>query len=60
MPTFRIYVPVRAVDMYEVECESKEVAHKMYKNGLKEEYFVGTTDSIDAADVYGISIKELI
>ena len=58
MPKFRIYVPVRANEIYEVECESKEAAEKMWEEGLNFEHFVGTTESYDITDVEGIFIKE--
>ena len=58
MPKFRIYVPVKAVDIYEVECESKEAAKKMWEEGLDSEYLVGTTESYDYTDVKDIIIKE--
>jgi hypothetical protein len=58
MPKFRIYVPVLADDIYEVECESKEAAEKMWEKGLDSEYFVGTTESYDYTDVKGIIVEE--
>ena len=58
MPKFRIYVPVRAHDIYEVECESKEAAEKMWEEGLNCEHFVGTTESYDYSDVKDIIIEE--
>ena len=58
MPKFRIYVPVRADDIYEVECESKEAAEKMWEEGLNLEHFVGTTESYDFTDVEGVLIEE--
>jgi len=58
MPKFRIYVPVLADDIYEVECESKEAAEKIWEEGLAFEYFVGTTDSYDFTDVAGIVVEE--
>jgi len=58
MPKFRIYVPVRADEIYEVECESKEAAEKMWEEGLNFEHFVGTTESYDYSDVKGIVVEE--
>ena len=43
MPKFRIYVPVMADDVYEVEAENKEEARKMYEEGLDYEHFIHTT-----------------
>jgi hypothetical protein len=56
MPKFRIYVPVKADDIYEVECESKEAAEKMWEEGLDYGHFVGTTESYDYSDVKDIII----
>ena len=47
MPKFRIYVPVIADDVYEVQADSKEAAHKMYEEGLNYEHFIETTDPMD-------------
>jgi len=58
MPKFIIYVPVLANDIYEVECESKEAAKKMYEDGLNFEHFVGTTESYDYSDGKEIKIEE--
>ena len=58
MPKFRIYVPVRANEIYEVECESKEAAEKMWEEGLDHGHFVGTTESYDYSDVKGIVVEE--
>ena len=58
MPKFRIYVPVKADDIYEVECESKEAAKKMWEEGLDSDNLVGTTESYDYTDVKDIIIKE--
>ena len=58
MPKFRIYVPVRADEIYEVECESKEAAEKMREEGLNFEHFVGTTESYEYSDVKGIVVEE--
>jgi len=60
MPKFRIYVPVLADDIYEVECESEEAAQKMYEDGLNRKNFVGTTDSYDFVGVEGIVVEEQI
>ena len=51
MPKFRIYVPVRADDIYEVECESREAAVAMWEEGLNYEDFRGTTDPCENSDV---------
>ena len=58
MPKFRIYVPVLADEIYEVECESKEAAEKMWEEGLNFKHFVGTTESYDYTDVKGIVVEE--
>ncbi len=58
MPKFRIYVPVRANEIYEVECENKEAAEKMREEGLDHGHFVGTTESYDYSDVMGIVVEE--
>ena len=42
MPKFVIHVPVLANEIYEVECESKEAAKKMYEDGLNFEHLVST------------------
>ena len=47
MPKFRIYVPVVADDVYEVEAASEEDARKMYEDGLDYEHFIETTDPQD-------------
>ena len=45
MPKYRIYVPVKADDVYEVEAESKEEARKYVDEiGLDYEHFIHTTD----------------
>ena len=63
MPKFRIYVPVIAEDVYEVDAESKEEARKIYENGLDYEQFVHTTDpeEMEEDTVYNpkIEIEEL-
>lgn len=63
MPKFRIYVPVVADDVYEVEAASAEDAREMYENGLDYEHFVHTTDpsDMDTSQVYNpeIEIEEL-
>jgi len=51
MPKFRIYVPVKANDIYEVECESREDAIAMWEEGLNYEDFRGTTDLYENSDV---------
>ena len=62
MPKYRIYVPVIADDVYEVECESEEAARKMWEDGLNYEHFRHTTDSedMDVKTVYSpdIDIEE--
>ena len=58
MPKFRIYVPVRADEIYEVEWESKEAAEKMWEEGLNCEHLVDTTESYDYSDVKGIVVEE--
>ena len=45
MPKYRIYVPVKADDVYEVEAESKKEARKYVDEiGLDYEHFIHTTD----------------
>ncbi len=58
MPTFRIYVPVIADDVYEVEAENKEEARKMYEEGLDYEHFIHTTDpqDMDTSTVFNAEI----
>ena len=51
MPKFRIYVPVRADDIYEVECENREAAVAMWEEGLNYEDFRGTTDPCENPNV---------
>ena len=51
MPKYRIYVPVRAKDIYEVECESREAAVAMWEEGLNYEDFRGTSDPCENSDV---------
>ena len=63
MPKYRIYVPVIAEDVYEVEAENKEEASKYYyEHGLDYEHFVHTTDpeEMDVTKVYNpkIDIEE--
>jgi hypothetical protein len=63
MPKYRIYIPVIAEDVYEVEAESKEEARKYYDEyGLDYENFVHTTDTeeMDIDKVYNpkIDIEE--
>ena len=63
MPTFRIYVPVIAEDVYEVEAESKEEARKYVDEyGLDFDHYVHTTDTeeMDVDKVYNpkIDIEE--
>ena len=59
MSKFRIYVPVIADDVYEVEAESKEEAHKMYEEGLDWEHFIHTTDpqDMDTTTVFNAEIE---
>ena len=59
MPKYRIYVPVIADDVYEVECESEEAARKMWEDGLNYEHFRYTTESedMDVNTVYNPTIK---
>ena len=59
MPKFRIYVPVVADDVYEVEAENKEAAHKMYEEGLDWEQFIETTDprDMDTTTVFNAEIE---
>ena len=47
MPKFRIYVPVIADDVYEVDAANKEEARQMYEDGLDYEHFIHTTDPHD-------------
>ena len=48
MPKYRIYVPVKAQDVYEVEAESIEEARKYVDEyGLDYEHFIHTTDTHD-------------
>ena len=58
MSKFRIYVPVIADDVYEVEAENKEEARKMYEEGLDWEYFIETTDphDMDTSTVFNAEI----
>tara|TARA_B100001123_G_C14715685_1_gene790992 strand:+ start:431 stop:631 length:201 start_codon:yes stop_codon:yes gene_type:complete len=63
MPKYRIYIPVIADDVYEVEAESVEEARKYYyEHGLDYEHFVHTTDpeEMDVDRVYNpkIDIEE--
>tara|TARA_R100000008_G_scaffold75764_1_gene55198 strand:- start:28 stop:225 length:198 start_codon:yes stop_codon:yes gene_type:complete len=63
MPKYRIYVPVMAEDVYEVEAESKKEASKYYyEHGLDYDHFVHTTDTreLDVTRVYNpkIDIEE--
>ena len=58
MPKFRIYVPVIADDVYEVEAASKEDARQMYEDGLDYEHFIHTTDPSDMVNVE-IDIEEV-
>ena len=45
MPKYRIYIPVTAEDVYEVEAENIEEARKYYDEyGLDYDHFVHTTD----------------
>ena len=59
MPKFRIYVPVIADDVYEVEAESKEAAREMYEEGLNYEHFIETTDpqDMDTTTVFNAEIE---
>ena len=59
MPKYRIYVPVMAEDVYEVEAESKKEARKMYENGLDMEHFLHSTDieEMDVDKVYAPEIE---
>ena len=64
MPKYRIYVPVIAEDVYEVEAESKEEARKYIDEiGFDYEHFVHTTDpeEMDVDKVYNpkIDIEEV-
>jgi hypothetical protein len=63
MPKYRIYVPVIAEDVYEVECESEDAARKMWEDGIDMEHFVHTTEGeeMEENNVYNtpeISIEE--
>ena len=63
MPKYRIYIPVIADDVYEVEAESVEEARKYYDEyGLDMEHFVHTSDTeeMDIDKVYNpkIDIEE--
>ena len=45
MPKYRIYIPVKAEDVYEIEAGSKEEARKYVDEvGLDYEQFMFTTD----------------
>ena len=64
MPKYRIYIPVIADDVYEVEAESKEEARKYYyEHGLDYEHFVHTTNTeemdMDYYDYPKIHIEEV-
>ena len=48
MPKYRIYIPVKAEDVYEVEAESVEEARKYVDEyGLDYQHFIHTTDTHD-------------
>ena len=59
MPKFRIYVPVIADDVYEVEVDSMEDALEMYEEGLNYENFIETTDphDMDTTTVFNAEIE---